>query len=228
MKRWSMMLTLIAFFTAVGSFTAYSGYDLLTNNLSSETATAAASVDSTYLFPVFNTTAADAEYIAGTSIVGLGASGWTLSYDLTIAAGADLIVSGAITAPNENVVATNTLTVAECGKKMTLNAATEFATVLPAVTAGCEFEFWVKGAPSGASYTIDMAAGAGNEVIVGHVYNAAGVNGGDSLIAADRITLVDGVAVKGDHVKLWSDGTSWYALAFVSADGGATFTSAIQ
>lgn len=123
----------------------------------------------------------------------------------------------------EDVTAANTLTAAECGKIMTLNSATEFASVLPAPSAGCMFKFIVKAAPAGASYTIDTNADA--NILIGGI-NELEVDTSDDgpyTNEADTITLVDGVAVVGDYVEMVSDGTSWYFHGQTNADGGVTF-----
>jgi hypothetical protein len=125
----------------------------------------------------------------------------------------------------EDVVAANTLTQAECGKTMTLNSTTEFASTLHAPLAGCSFKFIVKSAPSGASYTIVTNGGA--NVIIGGI-NELEVDTGDDgpySAAADTITLVDGLASVGDYVEMFSDGTSWYITGQTRLDGGITLTA---
>jgi hypothetical protein len=124
----------------------------------------------------------------------------------------------------EDVTGANTLVYGECGKTMFLNSATEFATTLPTPVAGCYFKFVVKAAPSGASYTIVTASSANiliggiNELEVDTADDGPYDNNGDT------ITLVDGLAVVGDYVEMFSDGTSWYLTGQTNADGGATVT----
>lgn len=128
----------------------------------------------------------------------------------------------------EDSTAVNTLLYTECGKTVFLNSATEFATTLPSPVAGCTFTFIVKAAPSGASYTVVTASSA--NVIVGGV-NELEVDTGDDgpsfLISdpADTVTLVDGVSVAGDWIKVVSDGTYWFLSGSVKADGGVTLAS---
>ena len=110
------------------------------------------------------------------------------------------------------LTAASSLTTANCGQRLLLNSATEFATTLPAPTAGCELTFIVKAAPSGASYTVLTASSA--NVFIGHA-ETADVNSAtdaDSGTADDTITITDAVAVVGDQIELYSDGTSWYWL----------------
>ena len=43
---------------------------------------------------------------------------------------------------------------------------------------------------------------------------------GPSVTAGDTITFADGVAVVGDHVELFCDGTYWYLRGQAAADAG--------
>jgi len=128
--------------------------------------------------------------------------------------------------PVEDLTATNTLTTADCGKTLLLNATTEFATTLPTPTAGCKLKFIVKAAPSGASYTV-VTASSGN-VLIGGINELETDTGDDgpSDTDADTITFADGVAVVGDMVEMNSDGTSWYFNGQAKADGGITLATA--
>jgi hypothetical protein len=112
----------------------------------------------------------------------------------------------------EDTTATNVLLSSECGKTITLNSATEFATTLPAPTAGCSFRFIVKAAPSGASYTILTNASA--NILIGHVESADlnAASDGDISTADDTITITDAKAAVGDQLEIYSDGTSWYYI----------------
>lgn len=114
----------------------------------------------------------------------------------------------------------------ENGTTYYLNSSTEFATTLPSPFLGAEYEFIVKAAPSGASYTI-VTASSGN--IIKGVQTVAEVNAAgaaDSGTADDTITFVDGQAVAGDRVVVKSDGTSWFAHATSKVVAGVTFTQA--
>lgn len=124
------------------------------------------------------------------------------------------------------LTAASTLTERDNGGIFFLNATTEFATTLPAPFLGAEFTFVVKGAPSGASYTV--VTGSSANIIKGlqltAEVNAAGA--ADSGTADDTITFVDGQAVAGDWVRVISDGTSWFATAASKVVAGITFTQA--
>lgn len=121
------------------------------------------------------------------------------------------------------LTAASTLTAAQSGSTFFLNSATEFATTLPAPAAGLAYEFIVKAAPSGASYTIVTASSA--NIIKGQAVNAAGA-AGDTGTADDTISFVDGQAVAGDKVSVISDGTYWYAYGVSAVAAGITFTQA--
>ena len=146
---------------------------------------------------------------------------------LTITAGDLVLTAGTITYRDktEAVTETNIITAAESGKVFFLNSATEFVSTLPAVAAGLHFTFIVKAAPSGASYTI--VTDSSDNVIVGSSHSSTGGDAdSQTTVGADTITFADGVAVVGDLVELWCDGTNWYAQAFSDADAGITFTTA--
>jgi hypothetical protein len=123
-----------------------------------------------------------------------------------------------------------TATASNCGKTYFLNDATEFETILPAVSsagAGCAFRFVVKDAPESADYTI-VTGNSKENVLIGGI-NELEVDTNDDgpyTSDGDTITFKDGVAVVGDYVYLISDGTSWYLEGQTNADGGATLTQA--
>lgn len=123
----------------------------------------------------------------------------------------------------ETLTATRTVLARESGKTFILSSATEFVTTLPPPFLGAQFTFIVGAAPSGASYTIVTAASA--NIIKGQAYICADA-AGDAGTADDTISFVDGQAVAGDMVQLWSDGTSWFAKGFAAVAAGLTFTQA--
>ena len=123
----------------------------------------------------------------------------------------------------KELTAASTLTEADNDLTFFLNAGTEFATTLPSPFLGARFTFIVKTAPSGASYTI--VTGSSANIIKGMQLHAA-ATAGDTGTADDTITFVDGQAVAGDMVQLWSDGTSWFAQARSRVAAGITFTQA--
>jgi hypothetical protein len=130
---------------------------------------------------------------------------------------------GVVNYPPEVVAATNIITADESGKTFFLSAATEFVSTLPAPQKGMRFTFIVSAAPSGASYTI-VTSGSAN--IIKGLQNSVAGDAGDSGTADDTISFVDGQAVAGDKVELYSDGTSWFAYAISKVAAGITFTQA--
>jgi hypothetical protein len=130
---------------------------------------------------------------------------------------------GVVNYPPEVVAATNIITADESGKTFFLSAATEFVSTLPAPQKGMRFTFIVSAAPSGASYTV-VTSGSAN--IIKGLQNSVAGDAGDSGTADDTISFVDGQAVAGDKVELYSDGTSWFAYAISKVAAGITFTQA--
>lgn len=124
----------------------------------------------------------------------------------------------------KELTAATTLTHEDNGMTFFLNSTTEFATTLPSPFLGANFRFIVKTAPSGASYTV--VTGSSANIIKGMQNPAAAAAAGDTGTADDTISFVDGQAVAGDTVELWSDGTSWFAQAFSRVAAGITFTQA--
>jgi hypothetical protein len=121
------------------------------------------------------------------------------------------------------LTAASTLTHLDNGSVFFLNSATEFVTTLPAPFLGAEFTFIVKAAPSGASYTVVSSSSAN---IIKGMQNPAAAAAGDTGTTDDTISFVDGQALPGDMVILYSDGTSWFAQAFSRVAAGITFTTA--
>lgn len=136
--------------------------------------------------------------------------------------GGTLTVNGSIVQAYEDLTAVGTLDSTDCGSVKFLNAATEFATTLPSPTAGCQITFIVKAAPASASYTVLTASSA--NILIGGINELEVDTGDDGPYDnnGDTITFVDSVAVVGDYVTLFSDGTSWYLHGQANADGGIT------
>jgi hypothetical protein len=129
------------------------------------------------------------------------------------------------TVATEVVAATNVITAAESGKVFFLNAATEFASTLPAPAAGLSFTFIVSAAPSGASYTV--ATEGGCQILAGHILTSGFADSGSDVETAatgTTITFVDGVSVIGDRAHVISDGTSWFASCITAVEAGITIT----
>ena len=125
--------------------------------------------------------------------------------------------------PPEVVTATNVITADESGKTFFLSSGAEFVSTLPAPKLGMRFTFIVAAAPVGASYTVVTSSSAN---LIKGLQNSVAGDAGDSGTADDTITFVDGQAVAGDKVELFSDGTSWFAYAISKVAAGITFTQA--
>lgn len=124
----------------------------------------------------------------------------------------------------ETLTAARTLVAADSGKVFFLSAAAGFIVTLPAPSAGFRAEFVVKTAPTSNGYVINTA-GTPDQILAGQAYSSTGGDAdSETDVTATTITLVSGVATIGDKVRIFSDGTSWFAYAFTDADGGCTFT----
>jgi hypothetical protein len=120
----------------------------------------------------------------------------------------------------EEVTAANTITFDECGTTYILNSATEFASTLPAPEAGCSFRFIIKGAPSGASYTVVTL------VTTAHLVDGSLTVDGTAVPCVDEhtVTFADGSAAMGDQIELFSDGVGWFLQGVGEASGAITCT----
>lgn len=119
----------------------------------------------------------------------------------------------------EAVTTTRTLTAADSGSVLFLSAAAGFVTTLPAPALGLNYKFIVKTSPTSNGYVINSASGANIIVILtSEIVTATGLYDDN----ADTVTFVHNVALKGDCLDLYCDGTNWYGRAQVSADGAIT------
>ena len=135
-------------------------------------------------------------------------------------------IVGGRSKPTKTLTAATTLTGADSGFDLYLDADTEFATTLPDPVAGFNCRIIVADAPSGADYTVVTTDS--DNIIAGHITSAdldATVDGG-AATAADTITFADGAAVKGDFVDIRCDGTSYYVHGSCDAVTGITLTQA--
>lgn len=150
---------------------------------------------------------------------------------LTLDEDGDMVVPGTMLGHRlvEVVTAANTIAASESQTIFVLNATTEFASTLPKVadSAGCVFRFVVGAAPASADYTIVTGNSLENK-IYGVVTEAEVDTTEDGPVAAaeDTVSFKDGIAVVGDWVELYSDGTNWYIIGQTAADGGVTCTQA--
>lgn len=111
-----------------------------------------------------------------------------------------------------------TLTAADSGKEIYLDAAAGFAITLPAVTAGLKYKFIV----GSAFATTDFTVVAATDVIQGGaVVNSTFVPAANE----NTISFVNTAETVGDYVELSSDGTNWYASGNGALAGAITFTA---
>ena len=128
----------------------------------------------------------------------------------------------------ELLTGTETMTVADNGKRFFLDAAGGFTTKLPAlgnVAAGWHCRFIVKAAPSGGTYVITEATSVDTDKIATNGINELEVDTNDdgpSSATHTTLTFADGVAVAGDWIEVDSDGTKWYVTGQTKVDGGIT------
>tara|TARA_R100001509_G_scaffold98274_1_gene57355 strand:- start:1515 stop:1967 length:453 start_codon:yes stop_codon:yes gene_type:complete len=126
----------------------------------------------------------------------------------------------------KELLAASTLTEADSGSIFLLNSATEFATTLPAVAnagAGWYCKFVVKAAPSSGSYTVIEGEGSDANVIIVNGINELEVDTSDDGVSStgcSTVTFADGVAIKGDFIDVWCDGSNYYVSGQTKADGG--------
>ena len=120
--------------------------------------------------------------------------------------------------------AADTLTAAECGKKIYLNNATGYATALPAlstVSAGCQFDFTVKTALSSGNHTVTTGNSLENK-IYGVVTHAGAIA---ACADEDTITFVV-AALPGAWASVVSDGDVWYVTGEAVTTNLLTCTAA--
>jgi len=111
-----------------------------------------------------------------------------------------------------------------------LNSAAEFTVTLPSIAdagAGWNCKVMVKAAPDSADYVITEKASADTDKIVANGINELETDDGEDGVysaGCTFITFADGVAVQGDWVEVFCDGTNWYVTGQTNADGGITAT----
>jgi len=127
-----------------------------------------------------------------------------------------------------NLTAAYQLLEEDSGKILMLNSATEFATTLPAIAdagIGWYCKIVVDAAPSSASYTVVEKASDDTNVIIVNGINELEVDTSDDGVynaGCTTLTFADGVAVQGDFIDIWCDGSNYYVSGQTKADGGLT------
>ena len=123
--------------------------------------------------------------------------------------------------PISLTAATATLTKDHAGCEVFLNRAAGITVTLPAPDAGLRYRFIVGTAPTTA-YTINTDAGANIIVLGVNELEVDTSDDGPYDNDADIVTFVANVAVVGDFLDLYCDGTKWYGRGQTNADGGIT------
>ena len=131
------------------------------------------------------------------------------------------VFSGGTVSNTEVVTATNVITASESGKTFFLSALAGFESTLPTAAAGLEFTFIVKTAPTSNGYTITASPA---DSISGTVACSGAEDTINGVTAAltDNVILVANVALVGDLVKFYSDGTLWYVTGNVNTYAAIT------
>lgn len=131
------------------------------------------------------------------------------------------VFSSGLVGSTEVVTATNVITATESGKTFFLDAVAGFESTLPTAAAGLRFTFIVKTAPTSNGYTI---TGSPADKIFGTVAcsGAEDTVNGVTGNAADNAILVANVALIGDLLDFFSDGTNWYITGNVNTFAAVT------
>ena len=118
----------------------------------------------------------------------------------------------------EVLTAGDTLTAAESGKVIFLNATGGGTVTLPSLKAGTNFKFIIGATEPTTNWIIDSAEGDNIDGIL--VVNGASV----PAVEEDQINFVASTAVAGDYIELECDGSNWFVNGVGSAAGSITAT----
>jgi hypothetical protein len=126
---------------------------------------------------------------------------------------------------NQDIIADDTLTVAESGKVVYIGTAGVDVTLPTAATSeGVTYRVVVSGNFAATNMTITGgAADATDDLIFGALEVAGAVV---ACSAEDTISFVNTAELPGDYVDLHSDGTNWYVTGQATTAGGITCTDA--
>lgn len=124
----------------------------------------------------------------------------------------------------EVVTGTNVITASETGKRFVLDTVTAFVSTLPAPALGLEFWFYIGANAPTTTHTIVTNASA--NIIEGSISSPEIVALVAVVAAADTISFVANLAVTGDFVYVWTDGTTWFISGMTFVQDGMTTTQA--
>lgn len=128
-----------------------------------------------------------------------------------------------VNGPNAVVTPTGavSLTAAQSGSEIMLNASAGFAITLPTAAAGLYYRFTVAANFATTNFTVITPG------LLDIIQGGATVAGADVPAAdEDTISFVATAELKGDFVDVWSDGTSWFVNGRGTTSGSITFTQA--
>lgn len=118
----------------------------------------------------------------------------------------------------ETISAAQTLTEADSGKVLILNAAAGATITLPALGSGLRFKFVVGAAFATTNWVVDSAEGDNINGIL--VVNGASV----AASGEDQVDFVASAESIGDYIELVCDGSQWLLSGVGSATGSITTT----
>lgn len=118
----------------------------------------------------------------------------------------------------ETISAAQTLTEADSGKVLILNAAAGATITLPALGSGLRFKFVVGAAFATTNWVVDSAEGDNINGIL--VVNGASV----AASGEDQVDFVASSESIGDYIELVCDGSQWLLSGVGSAAGSITTT----
>ncbi|QCZ35015.1 hypothetical protein D8Z79_025805 (plasmid) [Escherichia fergusonii] len=118
----------------------------------------------------------------------------------------------------ETISAAQTLTEADSGKVLILNAAAGATITLPALGSGLRFKFVVGAAFATTNWVVDSAEGDNINGIL--VVNGASV----AASGEDQVDFVASAESIGDYIELVCDGSQWLLSGVGSAAGSITTT----
>ena len=111
-----------------------------------------------------------------------------------------------------------TLTPADSGKHLFLNAAGGGTVTLPALFAGVNFKFIIGVTDPTTAWIVDSAEGDNIDGVL--TVDGAAV----PAVAVDQLNFVASTAVGGDFIELECDGSQWYVHGVGEAAGSITAT----
>jgi hypothetical protein len=120
----------------------------------------------------------------------------------------------------EILTAAKTLAASDSGKTFFLNAAGGFTVTLPSPQLGLRFNFIVKTAPTTAY--ILSTGGADIGVVSVNELETDTTEDGPYDDNADTINFVANIALAGDFMECYCDGTKFYFRGQTNADGAVT------